>query len=196
MARQIDCMASEAGSGMTGERDAATALERAAVAFQTDVVMPLLAASLHQPDDVKALIESFRERLEALDLLLHAPQAPLAGNATNGSRSSAADGTPARQPHAQMRDDDIGRNQRSRVREMTMLDILAAEARPFSLPQLMRALEERGFTDGQAAIVSQLHRMKKVGLIEQPGNGMYEVRESGLAHLRKLKSSFGALMRG
>jgi DNA-binding PadR family transcriptional regulator len=57
----------------------------------------------------------------------------------------------------------------------------------------MRALEERGFSDGSAAIVSQLHRMKKLGIIEQPANGMYEVTQDGLGHLRKLKASFGAL---
>jgi hypothetical protein len=194
MARQIDRDGLQVGVGMAADREGTAGLERAAIAFQADVLMPLLAASLHHPEDVRHLIESFRERLEALDLLLHAPS-PAVG-AVNGARLGIDDERLARTPTAAaIRDEDIGRNQKSRVREMTMLDILAAEARPFSLPQLVRALEERGFDDGQAAIVSQLHRMKKVGLIEQPGNGMYEIREAGLAHLRKLKSSIGALIK-
>jgi hypothetical protein len=37
--------------------------------------------------------------------------------------------------------------------------------------------------------------MKKLGVIDQPANGMYEITQDGLGHLRKLRSSFGALLR-
>ena len=79
--------------------------------------------------------------------------------------------------------------------EILLLEALAKEARAFPLGQLMRALEERGFSDGSPAVISQLHRMKKLGVIDQPANGMYEITQDGLGHLRKLRSSFGALLR-
>jgi DNA-binding PadR family transcriptional regulator len=55
-------------------------------------------------------------------------------------------------------------------------------------------LNQKGFTDSSGAVVSQLHRLKKLGLINQPANGMYEITLDGLGHLRKLRSSFGALV--
>ncbi|MFZ4806575.1 MAG: hypothetical protein ACOYLQ_04895 [Hyphomicrobiaceae bacterium] len=176
---------------MANDREAQAGLGQAAQAFNAEVLRPMLAASVDDPDAVRTLAAALREKLDALELLL-------ADSETPGRRlPQRANGQAAPDPRspAASRDEDIGRNQRSRVREMTLLDILAAEARPFSLQQLMRALDDRGFAEGQPAVVSQLHRMKKVGVIEQPANGMYEVTEEGLAHLRKLKSSVGALVR-
>ena len=176
---------------MAGEREAQAGLGQAVAAFSADVLRPMLAASVDDPDAVRVVVAAFREKLDALELLLGDSETPTRGTPSRANGPAAPDPRAA----AGLRDDDIGRNQRSRVREMTLLDILAAEARPYSLLQLMRALDDRGFAEGQPAVVSQLHRMKKVGVIEQPANGMYEVTEEGLAHLRKLKSSVGALVR-
>jgi len=77
-----------------------------------------------------------------------------------------------------------------------MLEALAREARPFALQQVVAALDQRGVTDTSGAIVAQLHRLKKLGIIDQPANGMYEITDEGLGHLRRLRSSFGALLNG
>ena len=190
--RQFDFSGTQTAMAMTGERDRTSGLGQAADAFTTEVLRPLLAASIDDPEGVRRLAASFREKLDALDLLLGEEGVEGPTDAGRAPRSPAA--AEPRDP-ARWADDAIGRNQRSRVRELTLLEVLAAEARPYSLMQLMRALEQRGFEDGQPAIVSQLHRMKKVGVIEQPASGMYEVTEEGLSHLRKLKSSVGGLVR-
>ena len=157
--------------------------------FQSRVLRPLLALATEAPQEAQALIGIIREKLDALETLLDgdSPSSPCmdGGLAEDG----VADG-------GRSELDEIGRNQRSRVREMMLLDIMSSDARPFSLQQLMRALEDGGFDDASAAVVSQLHRMKKVGIIEQPANGMYEITQEGLGHLRKLKTSFGALVKG
>ena len=90
--------------------------------------------------------------------------------------------------------DEIGRNRRSRVRGLVLLEALSREAKAYSLQQLMGALTQRGFQDTPSAVVSQLHRLKKLELIRQPANstGMYEITNAGLGHARNLRSSFGA----
>ena len=57
----------------------------------------------------------------------------------------------------------------------------------------MSGLAGRGFRDTSSAVVSQLHRLKKLELIRQPAGstGMYEITNAGLGHARNLRSSFG-----
>jgi hypothetical protein len=162
-----------------------------AAAFQLHVQPLLMARGASDPADVTAALAALRRRLEALDVLL-ADVGTSANRASPEPVDDAAADAPDLGPGSDL--DEMGRNQRSRVREMLLLEALSHEARPFLLGQLLRALEEQGFADGNGAIVSQLHRMKKVGLIDQPVNGMYEITQDGLGHLRKLRSSVGALL--
>ena len=80
------------------------------------------------------------------------------------------------------------------MRELILLEALARETRAYTLQQLLAALEVKGFGDTGGAIVSQLHRLKKLGVINQPGSGLYEITDEGLSHLRKLRSSIGSLI--
>lgn len=155
-----------------------------------------MALATEAPGQAHEVIASIREKLDALELLLDGEGATGRQDASVGEVNGSAGGRPPGLEILRVEIDDVGRNQRSRIREMTILEILSSESRPFSLQQIMRALEGDGFADGGAAVVSQLHRMKKVGIIEQPANGMYEITQDGLGHLRKLKGSFGALVRG
>ena len=186
--------------------------------FQAHVLKPLLGLANEAPGDAQAVIRVIREKLDALETLLDGdePSAVLnegvhgatataprgaagsvdAAAANGGGRHGMDGGVPGGRDEGSADLADIGRNQRSRVREMRLLEILSGEARPFSLQQLVHGLAEFGIQANGAAVVSQLHRMKKVGLIEQPANGMYEITQDGLGHLRKLRSSFGAFVRG
>lgn len=89
---------------------------------------------------------------------------------------------------------DLGRNQRSRIREAVLLEIIELNGGPCALTSLMVEIGFRGLNDSQAAVVSHLHRMKAGGLIGQPGNGFYDVTGDGLEHLRKLRATLGTLM--
>ena len=116
-----------------------------------------------------------------------------AGHASNGAASLPTAGTMVAAHTSDS--DDIGRNQRSRVREMVLLETLETEHHALPLQQLTKALKAASFDDTSSAIVSQLHRLKKVGVIDQPANGMYAITEAGLVHLRLLRKNFGPLIR-
>lgn len=176
-------------------------LQGLVASFNALVLRPMLSASVDDPDGVKAALQLIKDKIDALETVLDdgmdlhaAPASAGSSGSVNGrltpvsTRNDAAGRGPSYH-------DDIGRNQKSRIREMTLLELLASEARPFSLQQLMKALEDRGMPDGQAAVVSQLHRMKRLGVIEQPANGIYSITDEGLGHLRKLRSSVGALVK-
>jgi len=194
---------SMAGDGEAGD----DFVRRASALFAAELFKPMFQRATAAPEDVRALIAEFRGKLDALDTVIaacptsteptalgwHRP-APSAGGSAGATRTShlSAD------IDGEQRDglDEVGRNQRSRLRELVMLEALAREARPFALQQVVAALDQRGFTDTSGAIVSQLHRLKKLGIIDQPANGMYEITDEGLGHLRRLRSSFGALLNG
>lgn len=163
--------------------------------FQSQTVRPLLALATADPGEALRVIEVIREKLEALEKLLDGDESG-SGSASSPMLQTAVSGGGAAGATHGAEHELIGRNQRSRIREMTLLQVLSSEARPFSLHQLIRSLEGDGFADGTAAVVSQLHRMKKVGIIEQPANGMYEITQDGLSHLRQLRASFGSLVKG
>ena len=178
-------------------------------AFEREVFEPILQHAHESPAEARRLIAAVRDKLEPLDKLL--AQIPNgAGASTNGALSkqgvprdlagkgiggfSVSNGT-GKDVHADSEVmDEIGRNQRSRLRELTLLEFMAQDTRAYSLHQLMAALAARGFTDSSAAVVSQLHRLKQNSVINQPANGMYEITDGGLGHLRQLRSSFGALL--
>lgn len=171
---------------------------RVSAAFARDVFQPMFQRASSHPADVSRLIAEFRQQLDALGLVIaacpdpaRASQLPRDGLArVNGADHGEADGAPGDDY------DDIGRNQRSRLRELTLLEAMARETRPYSLQQLLSALMQKGFEDTSAAVVSQLHRLKKNEVVNQPANGMYEITDVGLGHLRKLRQSFGSLMGG
>ncbi len=183
-------------------------------AFQDTALGPMMSRSGTRPGDVRACVLALRERLDALDMLLGG-QAPAPASVQEAqTSSSASSGAPAQsgRPHPAFQAaleagraeanaldgstvDEIGRNARARLRELTLLEAMAQDTRAFTLPQLMAALAQRGFSEStDAAVVSQLHRLKKNDVINQPANGMYEITDSGLAHLRKLRNSIGALL--
>ncbi len=183
-------------------------------AFQDTALGPMMSRSGTRPGDVRACVLALRERLDALDMLLGG-QAPAPTSVQEAqTSSSASSGAPAQsgRPHPAFQAaleagraeanaldgstvDEIGRNARARLRELTLLEAMAQDTRAFTLPQLMAALAQRGFSEStDAAVVSQLHRLKKNDVINQPANGMYEITDSGLAHLRKLRNSIGALL--
>ncbi len=166
--------------------------------FGSDFIQPMFLRASQNPDDVRQVVAYMREKLDQLDGLLAAipsgqpravqstePSSP--NTSTNGHHYNGTDG-------AADAFDDIGRNQRSRLRELTLLEYISRENRPFSLQQILGALHSKGFDDSSGAVVSQLHRLKKTGAIDQPAGGMYAVTDDGLSHLRKLRSSFGPLI--
>jgi hypothetical protein len=146
------------------------------------------------PGEVSTLIATIRDRLDALETLVpgqaSSSSSGLRVNGANHAESSAAPyGTTS------LDNDDIGRNQRSRVRELALLATLEAEHNALSLVQITRSLKDAGFEDTSAAIVSQLHRLKKLGVIAQPANGMYALTQTGVLHARELRKHFGHLVR-
>lgn len=178
--------------------DGSDFVARAKNVFGSDLIQPMFLRAAQNPDDVRKVVAFMREKLDQLDGLLAAipsgqaspvqdasPSAPQPQS--NGHLMNGADG-------AGDAFDDIGRNQRSRLRELTLLEYIARENRPFSLQQILGALHAKGFDDSSGAVVSQLHRLKKTGAIDQPAGGMYAVTDDGLSHLRKLRSSFGPLI--
>ena len=156
-------------------------------AFEKHVQLPLMAQAGAFPAEVSALIETFRNRLALLEQLV--PGQPVVRAPINTNGAYMPDPTIGTANEA----DDIGRNQRSRVRELVLLEALETEHHALSLPQLTRALTVSGFDDTSAAIVSQLHRLKKLGVIAQPANGMYSLTQDGVLHVRELRKNFGHL---
>jgi hypothetical protein len=165
-------------------------------AFQRSVFQPMFQKAPLAPGDVRDLIAELRDKLDLLDRVI-----AMAEQGKAGASSGRAAAIVAAEPRSSCEDseivsdgiDDIGRNQRSRVRELHLLDAMARETRAYSLQQLISALAQKGFSDSSGAVVSQLHRLKKLGLVNQPASGMYEITTDGLGHQRKLRSSFGAL---
>jgi hypothetical protein len=168
-------------------------VERLSEVFARELFQPMFQRATVAPGDVRQLIGELRRKLDALDEVIATASPAAAGAGRSGSAfSSALD----RETVAEIEDgEDIGRNQRSRLRELHLLETMARESRPYSLQQLLAALAQRGFGDDTSgAVVSQLHRLKKVGAVNQPANGMYQITGGGLGHLHKLRSSFGALL--
>jgi hypothetical protein len=171
---------------------------RLADVFARELFQPMFQRAPMAAGDVRQLIGEFRKKLDALDEVIEAADvgAREIGLALAPSRDVFVSASMTSVPDAGDGEDfdDIGRNQRSRLRELQLLEAMARESRPYSLGQLLAALAQKGFQDTSGAVVSQLHRLKKLALINQPANGMYEITHEGLGHLRKLRSSFGALM--
>ena len=165
-----------------------------AVKFQTTILLPLMGRAVVAPEEVQALIELMRDKLDTLaSLIPNGPAVAFASGVTGPAQRGAPGVTPV--PEATSDADDIGRNQRSRVREMVLLETLESEHHAMPLQQLTKALKSANFDDTSSAIVSQLHRLKKLGVIDQPANGMYAITEAGLVHLRLLRKNFGPLIR-
>ncbi|HEX2843211.1 hypothetical protein [Hyphomicrobium sp.] len=167
-------------------------------AFAREVFNPMVAMTGVPASERRRLLEEIRNRLDVVEQVIATSEA--------GAYPPAQTGAAAQSPMAPEHDaqdtdasalDEIGRNQKSRVRELVLLETLAREAKAYSLQQLMGALGQRGFGDETpSAVVSQLHRLKKLELIRQPlgSAGMYEITNAGLGHARNLRSSFGAYL--
>ncbi|MGE0024479.1 MAG: hypothetical protein AB7S70_12720 [Hyphomicrobium sp.] len=164
-------------------------------AFAREVFNPMVAMTGTAPAERRRLLDEIRGRLDIVEQVIETAEAaaypvtPLAGRmplpVDEAANDTDVDGSAL---------GDIGRNQRSRVRELVILEALALEAKAYSLQQVLSALAQRGFKDDTpSAVVSQLHRLKKLDLIRQPpgATGMYEITNDGLGHARTLRSSFG-----
>lgn len=194
--RDFEAYVEGSGMGGSGEADDDDFVRRASDVFASELFKPMFQRAAVAPDDVQALIAEFRAKLDALDTVIAA--CPDAGARSPRVRPVLdAAGSRRSMPAGVAEDDgrdEVGRNQRSRLRELVMLEAMAREARPYALQQITAALEARGFSDTSGAVVSQLHRLKKLAIIDQPANGMYMITDQGLGHLRRLRSSFGALL--
>jgi hypothetical protein len=188
------------GSGMgADEGDETGFVRQASRVFAAELFKPMVQRATVAPDEVLALIAELRAKLDIIDeVIASCPDAgrPPALRQRQGAMAAGGRRNDGGRGDEEARDglDDVGRNQRSRLRELAMLEVLAREARPYALQQVTSALESRGFGDQGGAVVSQLHRLKKLGIIDQPANGMYVITDQGLAHLRRLRTSFGGLM--
>jgi hypothetical protein len=164
--------------------------------FAEDVLKAMVDRVGSSPTAIKQLAAEIRSKLDALETLADA--FPASGTAAKpAAKIGTADSYAALGPICEDSGDDlddIGRNQRSRLRELVLLETMAKDHRAFALQQLMTALAAKGFSDSNGAVVSQLHRLKRVGVVDQPGNGMYIITDAGLGHLRRLRSSFGGLL--
>ncbi|HML42841.1 MULTISPECIES: hypothetical protein [Hyphomicrobium] len=165
--------------------------------FAREVFNPMVALSGVSTAERRRLLDEIRRRLDVVEQVIATADAatyPMPGFHAPISETSPSDLTAAEADAEGSALDEIGRNQRSRVRELVLLEALSREAKAYSLQQLMGALTQRGFQDTPSAVVSQLHRLKKLELIRQPANstGMYEITNAGLGHARNLRSSFGA----
>jgi hypothetical protein len=168
--------------------------EQVTTAFERAVLLPLMGHAVTAPLEVHAVIDQIRDKLDALASLV--PHVGRNIATAQGAGSVASVGSNGASQTVTAADaDDIGRNQRSRVREMVLLETLEIEHHALPLQHLTKALKDAGFEDTSSAIVSQLHRLKKVGVVDQPANGMYAMTESGLVHLRLLRRNFGPLVR-
>jgi hypothetical protein len=176
-----------ASMAVNGGAEGKDFVDRLSDVFARELFQPMFQRAPVAAGDVRQLIAEFRRKLDALDEVIAtaSPQVPGGRSPFAALAGGEADGEDG---------DDIGRNQRSRLRELHLLEAMARESRPYSLQQLLAALAQRGFSDDTSgAVVSQLHRLKKVGAIQQPASGMYQITGGGLGHLHKLRTSFGAL---
>ena len=174
-------------------------VERIFAAFAREVFTPMVALNGVAAAERRQLLDEIRRRLDLVEQVIDtADVASYRGPAFAGASGAIG--------HADANDvddastlDEIGRNQRSRVRELVILEALSQDAKAYALQQIMVALAQRGFKDDTpSAVVSQLHRLKKLGLINQPAGstGMYEITNAGLGHARTLRSSFGPYLAG
>jgi hypothetical protein len=166
-------------------------------AFAREVFNPMVAMNGVPAGERRRLLDEIRRRLDVVEqVIATAEAATYPSPAVPASVPGSTEQTMAETDADGSALDEIGRNQRSRVRELVLLEALSREAKAFSLQQLMSALAQRGFQDTPSAVVSQLHRLKKLELIRQPSGatGMYEITNAGLGHARTLRSSFGAYL--
>lgn len=184
-----------AADGTTGA-PADDRVARIFAAFAREVFNPMVALAGIAPSERRNLLDEIRRRLDVVEQVIDTAEA----GTFSGAGFAGQVSQPSVEPHAFGTEadpaaiDEIGRNQRSRVRELVVLEILAQEAKAYSLQQIMSGLTQRGFKDDtSSAVVSQLHRLKKQELIRQPASstGMYEITNAGLGHARTLRSSFG-----
>jgi hypothetical protein len=163
-------------------------------AFAREVFNPLVALTGVPAEDRRQLVDEIRKRLDLVDQVIDTNEAATsyARPKALGAALEAAIVEDTEESTAAF--DEIGRNQRSRVRELVLLETLGRETKAYSLQQLLGALSQRGFRDTPSAVVSQLHRLKKLELIRQPAGstGMYEITNAGLGHARSLRSGFAA----
>ena len=198
--------------GDQGADPAEALVERWLREFRAGTVATLLDHINERPDQVRAFLAGAGEQLAALATLVggadgSASAAALAGQ--NGSQpgveahgamsaSGAATHAVARAAGLSGRAaygiEQLGRNQRSRVREMLALEALAKAGGACTADELMVAVKDGGLVDTRDALNAQLHRIKKDGLVTQPDTGLYAITDKGRADATALRRIFGKFL--
>lgn len=169
-------------------------LEQIARIFRDDVLKAMMARAEASPAEIKSLVDKIQSRLDMFKTLIDDEELSIQPRTASSSEPVAA----ASRPSMEMPlGEDLGRNQRSRLREIVVLSALEQEKRAYPLQQLMSVLRNRGFDDSKGAVVSHLHRLKALELVDMPssGSGMYSITPQGLIHLQRLRTDFGHLLR-
>lgn len=168
-------------------------IEEALAAFD-EAVLPFLfaAASQKQFDSARAMLAGLQEKLTRFEAVLPRSAGTPATSAGMG-RDGLAHRGESEPGSAEL--DALGRNQRAKLRELMLLEILANVGEPCPIQTVMGRLAGQGFDDGQPAVVSHLHRLKSDDLIEQPGPSMYMITAKGRDELHKLKRAYGHMLR-
>jgi hypothetical protein len=164
-----------------------TKTERALRAFDDKVLPELFGAASEDRETARAAIAHIRHKLEQLEALLPSgapPASTLRGAHEASWDAGSVDDTSG-----------LGRNQKAKLRELALLEILANLGRATPIQMVMGEVESRGFKDGQPAVNAHLHRLVKLDLLETPGPGMFVITRDGREHLHKLKAGIGQLAR-
>lgn len=188
-------------------------IARTCAAFVRDVFTPTLSRAASAPEEARAVMSEIRRKLDALEVAIEPVGISSGADPMHDEKAAQPAGVSADQAATPERNgdapqpatqngadkageayDDIGRNQRSKLRELTLLDFISRETRPYSLHQVMTELGGKGFDDNNSAVVSHLHRLKRLEVVDQPAPGMYQITTHGLSHLHKLRGDFGPLM--
>lgn len=83
--------------------------------------------------------------------------------------------------------------QRSLARQIEILQMLDEVKGPIVLSRLHDRLIASGLSDNQAAVVTQISRMKKLGLVLGEAHGLYARTDAGANELIKLRRNYAAL---
>lgn len=170
-------------------------LEQIARIFRDDVLKPMMSTGA-SPDEIKKLVKKLQVKLDALKVIIDADDAP-AVETQPATQRDASEVTPAITSPEMILGDELGRNQRTRLRELVLLTVLEKEKKAYPLQQLLSDVNRQGFDATRSAIISQLNRMIADDYLETPskGSGMYTITKDGLVHLQELRTNFAHLLR-
>ena len=179
--------------GSDGDEDD---LEQIARIFRDDVLKPMMSAGA-SPEEIKKLVARLQEKLDAFKTMndLDGEPSGEASAATKTAKPYSAATSAITSPEMIL-GHELGRNQRSKLREIVLLLVLAQEQRAYPLHQLISEVDRHGLDSSKPAVISHLNRLISLGLLATPskGSGMYSITPQGLTHLQRLRTDFGHLL--